>query len=164
MCIFMRSRRRCILTNKLPLAGFLLAMLFLPEAAFAQGNPPQSLPFSENSFLSSREFIMAISVLVFGIAMTAIATYLLKVARIPTGDVLRILALLVIVTGVLFLVAAGYDAQEVAPAIGLLGTIAGYLLGRSDREDTKESVEKVDEGSADPNLPDRKDDEDEKSK
>jgi hypothetical protein len=38
---------------------------------------------------------------------------------------------MLIVTGTLFLVAAGYDAQHIAPSMGLLGTIAGYLLGRN---------------------------------
>ncbi|CAB3744738.1 hypothetical protein LMG27174_07245 [Paraburkholderia rhynchosiae] len=42
------------------------------------------------------------------------------------------LSLTLVVVGILFSMTAGFDAQTVAPAIGLLGTIAGYLLGRKD--------------------------------
>ena len=41
----------------------------------------------------------------------------------------RILITLIIIS-TLFLITAGYSNDQIAPAIGLLGTIAGYLLGR----------------------------------
>jgi hypothetical protein len=41
---------------------------------------------------------------------------------------------LVIVAG-LFLITAGYTDQQIAPMFGLLGTIAGYLLGKSTNQD-----------------------------
>ena len=36
-----------------------------------------------------------------------------------------------IITATLFLITAGYDNNQIAPAIGLFGTVAGYLLGKS---------------------------------
>jgi len=36
-----------------------------------------------------------------------------------------------IITGALFLVVAGYTDKQMAPVMGLLGTLAGYLLGKS---------------------------------
>jgi len=102
-----------------------------------ESNPPPKsngpLPFATGSYLSSREFIVSFAVLGFGLVMTAAGMWLLRKGEIGAGDVIRMLALIIIVTGVLFLIAAGYSSQEVAPALGLLGTIAGYLLGRSDR-------------------------------
>jgi hypothetical protein len=38
---------------------------------------------------------------------------------------------LIIIAG-LFLMTAGYSDQQIAPVIGLLGTIVGYLLGKSN--------------------------------
>jgi hypothetical protein len=48
-------------------------------------------------------------------------------------------ALVLIVNGTLFLVTAGYNAEQITPALGLLGTVAGYMLGRGDREIKKSS-------------------------
>jgi hypothetical protein len=125
------------LLTALPILGILAG----PETVFAQSSnaPPTnaSLPFALGSFMSSREAIIAFSVLAFGVLMAVLATYLLHAAKIPAGEVIRLTALLVIVTGVLFLVAAGYSSDNIAPAMGLLGTIGGYLLGRNERKDEK---------------------------
>jgi hypothetical protein len=122
------------------MAGFVLrtvlyVALIAPLGALAQGNGPPGpaapLPFNEASFLTSREVIVALCILVFGLLMTIIAAVLLTKTSVPPGEVLRLFALLVIVTGTLFLVASGYSANDIAPSMGLLGTIAGYLLGRT---------------------------------
>jgi len=127
-------------------AALLAALLILgilagPGDAVAQSSnvPPNNapLPFALGSFMSSREAVIAFSVLTFGILMAVLATYLLHAAKVPPGEVIRLTALLVIVTGVLFLVAAGYSSDNIAPAMGLLGTIGGYLLGRNERKDEK---------------------------
>jgi hypothetical protein len=65
--------------------------------------------------------------------MTCAAIFLLKNTLVPAAEVIRLVALLLIVSGVLFLVAAGYSAQDISPALGLLGTVAGYLLGKTER-------------------------------
>lgn len=69
-------------------------------------------------------------VLVFGLAVIALATYLIRTSR--DGElVLRVFGTIVIVVLAVFLVVAGYSDTQIAPVIGLLGTIAGYLLGRT---------------------------------
>ncbi|MDX1617310.1 MAG: hypothetical protein R3224_00890 [Balneolaceae bacterium] len=40
-----------------------------------------------------------------------------------------------IITAALFLIAAGFSNDQIASALGLLGTIAGYLLGRGEGEE-----------------------------
>ena len=40
------------------------------------------------------------------------------------------LAVTLIVVSSLFIITAGYSSEQIAPAMGLFGTIAGYLLGR----------------------------------
>lgn len=44
---------------------------------------------------------------------------------------LRLLAITLIIGSSLFLVTAGYNNDQIAPIIGLLGTVAGYLLGNT---------------------------------
>jgi hypothetical protein len=36
-----------------------------------------------------------------------------------------------IIIGTLFFITAGFDSTQIAPALGLFGTIAGYLLGKT---------------------------------
>jgi hypothetical protein len=39
-------------------------------------------------------------------------------------------AVTLIIVGTLFAITAGFDSNQIAPAMGLFGTIAGYLLGK----------------------------------
>jgi hypothetical protein len=116
-----------------PLSFFTLAAV---PAYGQEGNPnppPTGGASIGHSYLNKSEIVMSFGVLAFGLFMTCAAIFLLRTALVPSVEVIRLVALLLIVSGVLFLVAAGYDAQSISPALGLLGTVAGYLLGRSDR-------------------------------
>lgn len=69
-------------------------------------------------------------ILIFGLLVFSFATYLLHSGR--DGEViLRLFGTIMIVVLAVFLVVAGYTDTQIAPVIGLLGTIAGYLLGKS---------------------------------
>lgn len=68
-------------------------------------------------------------VLLFGLVVFALATYLLKAGK-EFEAVLRVFGTIMIVFLAVFLVVAGYSDTQIAPVMGLLGTIAGYLLGR----------------------------------
>jgi hypothetical protein len=71
------------------------------------------------------------SVLVFGCFIMLLATILLY-KGITSHDVLKLFGTMIIVISAVFLVVAGYSDTQIAPVIGLLGTIAGYLLGSKD--------------------------------
>ena len=47
--------------------------------------------------------------------------------------------------GLVFLIVAGYTEKQIAPVIGLLGTIAGYLLGKSSSETGVIEIEELSE-------------------
>jgi hypothetical protein len=53
--------------------------------------------------------------------------------RLKPEDTLRSFALTLVIIGTVFFIVAGFDSQQIAPAIGLFGTIAGYMLGRTER-------------------------------
>lgn len=63
---------------------------------------------------------------VFTIALVAVLLF----QRRNAEQILRTFGILVIVIASVFLVIAGYSNDQITPVIGLLGTIAGYLLGR----------------------------------
>lgn len=108
--------------------------------AFAQVNysdtnetsPNIRAVFSESSLLSDRELYLAILVFIFAIFISLIAAYLLTKGQVAPDAVIRLISCIIIVSGLLFLIAAGYSGQQISPALGLLGTLAGYLLGRAD--------------------------------
>lgn len=68
-------------------------------------------------------------VLLFGMVALISAGYLIRHER-DGLVILRVVGTVLIITLSVFLIVAGYDNTQIAPAIGLLGTLAGYLLGR----------------------------------
>lgn len=68
--------------------------------------------------------------LLFGVLALIIVAWLMRKER-DSDAKLRALGTILIVFAALFLVVAGYSDNQVAPAFGLLGTIAGYLFGKS---------------------------------
>ena len=76
------------------------------------------------------------SILLFGLLVMMLATWALR-HGIAAGLVLRLFGMLTIIVLAVFLVVAGYDSQQIAPVTGLLGTLAGYLVGRSVQEQPK---------------------------
>lgn len=87
----------------------------------------------------SVENAMTIStvVLVFGLVTIGIAAWLI-LRRIPHNAVLRVLGTVLILVFAVFLVVAGYSDKQIASVLGLLGTVAGYLLGKSENPNLHE--------------------------
>lgn len=93
--------------------------------------PPE--PDSSTSIilpLSRWEFLLSIIVLVFGLIIISFEIYLIRSRKISSEDAIKFVTITLIITSTLFLITAGYSNDQIAPAVGLLGTIAGYLLGR----------------------------------
>jgi hypothetical protein len=77
-------------------------------------------------------------VLFFGLCVMFMSARALM-RGIPASAVLRLFGMLTIIVMAVFLIVAGYNTEQVAPVVGLLGTLAGYLVGRSA---SSEAVEK----------------------
>lgn len=85
-------------------------------------------------YLSSREFLLALLVTaILFISLSFQFALLRKIERLKAEDTLRSFGLTLVITGTVFFIVAGFDTEQIAPAIGLFGTIAGYILGRSER-------------------------------
>jgi hypothetical protein len=81
---------------------------------------------------SNTEIYLSLGVLAFGVILILFTGFVaLKKNSGWDQEATRIFAVSVIVTAGLFLITAGYSDQQIAPMFGLLGTIVGYLLGKS---------------------------------
>ncbi|OGU75250.1 MAG: hypothetical protein A2V93_00905 [Ignavibacteria bacterium RBG_16_34_14] len=80
--------------------------------------------------LSRLEYSLSIIVLAFGLVVILLEVFIIKSKKINTDNTIKLLLITLIITSTLFLITAGYSNDQIAPAVGLLGTIAGYLLGK----------------------------------
>jgi uncharacterized membrane protein len=91
--------------------------------------------FTKTGNLSTYEFYLTL--IVAGLAVIALGMeffLLRKTQRPKSEDILRVFGVTLIIIGTLFFVTAGYNSLQIAPAMGLFGTVAGYLLGRGTRK------------------------------
>jgi hypothetical protein len=81
------------------------------------------------------ENVLSIAVLAFGLILAGILTIAAVKAKAekPFGtNYVKLVGLTIVITAGLFLICAGYTQDQIAPMVGLLGTIAGYLLGKGE--------------------------------
>ena len=124
--------------------GFLLLlsiMMVVCPIAAADGHATENLPPdvaeptevpTVKKIISSMEFWMSAMVLLFGL-LVFLFEYLVLTknhVKITSYNILSIFSITLIVIGTMFLLTSAYSVRQIAPAMGLFGTIAGYLLGR----------------------------------
>ncbi len=78
-----------------------------------------------------QEIYMSVAVLVFGLLVVVAQTVLFYRQKADVEEAFKYFIVTLIIIGALFLVTAGYGNEQIAPILGLLGTIAGYLLGKA---------------------------------
>lgn len=116
--------------------GGFLALMAEP---FGNAPPPQQLDPSDVprfvSLLGNGEFMLSLVILVFGAFVILMQFMLLKKARPAPApaDIMRVFSITAIIVGVCLAMTAGYRTEQVAPVLGIFGTIAGYLLGYMSR-------------------------------
>jgi hypothetical protein len=94
-------------------------------------NPPGANIPLLGSFLSSREIWLSGFILIFGLAIVVIEYALLKpVVHDHISEIFKIFTVTLIIIGTLLLITSGFNSQQIAPALGLFGTIAGYILAK----------------------------------
>jgi hypothetical protein len=96
-----------------------------PPPGAAAHAPPAS-----HTFLSSAEGELALVVIALGVMVMLMLTVFLRSKAATPDDGIRAYGLTLIIIGTMVLICAGYSNDQIAPAMGLFGTIAGYLLGR----------------------------------
>lgn len=101
--------------------------------------PPSEQPSSATGTNQS-EWLVPITAGIISVALLAFAGFFLwRLAVLRTAERLgeqafvKLAGLTIVISSGILLIVSGYSQNQIAGMIGLLGTVAGYLLGR-DRE------------------------------
>jgi hypothetical protein len=108
----------------------------LPLCFCVSGASPEAQAGKKSWWSVDDAMTISSVVLGFGLVITLVAASLVKHGT-SHNSVLRVFGTILILVFSVFLVVAGYDDKQIAPVLGLLGTVAGYLLGKSERGDEK---------------------------
>lgn len=88
----------------------------------------------EHGSTNQQQVTLSIAVLAFGLLIAGASILVMLKRERGWGPLsTQIVGLTLVITAGLFLITAGYSQDQIAPMIGLLGTIAGYLLGRGSK-------------------------------
>jgi hypothetical protein len=99
---------------------------------------PAILPQKEQSIYDD-SFLLSCTVIGFGVFVLICITYLIRRDK-QIETLLRPFGTILIIIAAVFLIVAGYSEKQIAPVIGLLGTIAGYILGRDGAGKSKDET------------------------
>ncbi len=87
---------------------------------------------SAKSFHTPNEMELTIYYLIFGFTVLLITAFLLHKSSIDSHTTFKYFIIVLLILSMLLLIATGLNNDQIAPAVGLFGTIAGYLLGKTD--------------------------------
>jgi hypothetical protein len=110
------------LTNPAPPAGD----AGVPTRLSTQEGPPY------RTYKTPYEFHLTLLTIALAVGMALILSIMAWKSGIG-DDFVRSFMVVIIVFAALFLVVAGYSDKQTAPVFGLLGTIAGYIFGRTQQ-------------------------------
>ena len=91
----------------------------------------------KDRFMKSPEFLICVMLLAFATGLFLIYYMLFTKGILESYQIIKLNLITLIIIGTLFLIAAGYDKEQILSAMGLFGTIAGYLLGKSPSPSTQ---------------------------
>lgn len=103
------------------------------EKSGSRGTAAQVPAKKEIAPLSSFEFWLSVIILAFTLVIMITEVWLIRsgTLAVTADSAVRVVLVTLIIGGTMFLIASGYSNDQIAPAMGLFGTIAGYLLGKS---------------------------------
>jgi hypothetical protein len=114
-------------------ADYISSLIATQEAA----TPPPAV--KPHWWTADNALTISSIVLIFGLCVMFMSARALM-RGIPAAAVLRLFGMLTIIVMAVFLIVAGYNTEQVAPVVGLLGTLAGYLVGRSASSEIAEKA------------------------
>jgi hypothetical protein len=94
-------------------------------------HPLPPIAISKTRVWTAIEIVLSVAVLLFGLAVVGLQTMMVlrNGAYWTPTEILRINGMTLIITASILLVTAGYSEKQAGPVMGLLGVLAGYLLG-----------------------------------
>jgi glycerol uptake facilitator-like aquaporin len=105
-----------------------------PRSSAQATNTPKKPELSNNNsaFRTEEEIRLTTYFLFFGAFVLITATILLYKFSNDCNIAFKYFIIILLVLGMLLLITIGFNENQISPAVGLFGTIAGYLLGRTD--------------------------------
>ena len=76
------------------------------------------------------EIAFACSVLVFGLLLVLIEAFLALKGKLSGNAAFKLIGLTIVICAGVFVIPAGFSSNQMTPLMGLLGAVAGYLLGK----------------------------------
>lgn len=105
------------------------------EASVPLNPPPVSPSDSEDHFIYDPEVLNSWAILFFALAILLILVFAKPLQRLPPGTHMKLIVIGIVVFSALFLISAGFNSNQNAPAFGILGAIIGYILGNQNSPD-----------------------------
>lgn len=105
----------------------------------SEARPVQNDQVEDNDILPSQiraelrkwTFLMAMSVLAFGLIVILLEVWVMvRSDKYWEAYSFKLVGVTIIITAGMFLIIAGYSDEQLSPIMGLLGTTIGYILGR----------------------------------
>ncbi len=148
--------RMTVLRRTFAVIALLSGLRLLAQSPSPAASPPPAQPvnvmttsagnggdggaiFDMKRLLTRFEFWLTLLVVLFGAIVVALQFLLLRGHRTTGDDILKVFGVTLIVVGSLVLITAGFSDKQIAPAMGLFGTISGYLLGRASAKTNTDS-------------------------
>lgn len=85
----------------------------------------------KSRYMKSPQFLLCCLLMAFSSMLFIIYYKLFSQGKLNAYQITRLNLITLIIVGSIFLITAGYDNTQILSAMGLFGTIAGYLLGKS---------------------------------
>ena len=117
--------------NRAPLSSENAAPIVGPVKATTPPGRPIRQTSDDAGWMTNKESVLAGFVLLFGTFVAILQAFLMIKREFRAHEIIRLSGLTFIVIATLFIITAGYSATEIAPAMGLFGTLAGYILGKT---------------------------------
>jgi len=114
---------------------------YVPDST-EQPSPPNIAAANIANPMSSFEFTLSILVLIFGLLVLLMIAILSYKKVIGSDQIFKCIIITLIIIASLLLITAGYSNNQITGITGIMGSIAGYLLGKSNNKNRNEKLEK----------------------
>lgn len=96
---------------------------------------------SSNAWTPRETMMMSGAALGYSLIVLLVAAVIAKGLK-TAEQAIRLFTVVLIINSAVFFIVAGYSSQQIAPAFGLLGTMAGYVLGKSQENSKNQESDK----------------------
>lgn len=105
---------------------------FRPKSVPIESKPTHTAASGDDDEVGQGPVLLGVAALAFGLAVIGVVAFLRLREAIDNPSFTKLAGLALVLSVGMSLIVVGYSQQQITPMMGLLGTVAGYLLGKSD--------------------------------